>query len=330
MRYVRLTGTDLDVSTVALGCGNFGGIGSVPELFGRGEDEAAAFALMDAAREQGITLFDTANTYGGGRSEEWIGRWLASRGTRDGVVLSTKVGNRVGPDAEGLSAHHIRTQVEASLRRLGTDRIDLYLAHAPDPQVPIEETLAAFDELASAGKIRYSGLSNYTGTEVSDAVAAADRTGVARPVNLQSGYSLLEPAAEALATVTREGLSFTAYSPLAGGWLAGRYRASGEPYPTDSRMALRPDPYEHLVNDATFTALDALRQQAANRGVALPTLALAWVLSDPAVNVVVIGPRRPDQLAPPLAALDLPLSPAERMALTQIMPPGPADPAQPA
>ena len=106
MRYVRLAGTDLDVSTVALGCGNFGGIGSVPELFGLGEDEAAAFALMDAAREHGITLFDTANTYGGGRSEEWIGRWLASRGTRDSVVLSTKVRNRVGPGshAEGLSS----------------------------------------------------------------------------------------------------------------------------------------------------------------------------------------------------------------------------------
>jgi aryl-alcohol dehydrogenase-like predicted oxidoreductase len=105
MRYVRLAGTDLDVSTVALGCGNFGGIGWVPELFGRGEDEAAAFALMDAAREHGITLFDTANTYGWGRSEEWIGRWLASRSARHGVVLSTKVRNRVGPgpDAEGLS-----------------------------------------------------------------------------------------------------------------------------------------------------------------------------------------------------------------------------------
>ena len=333
MRYVRLAGTDLDVSTVALGCGNFGGIGSVPELFGLGEDEAAAFALMDAAREHGITLFDTANTYGGGRSEEWIGRWLASRGTRDSVVLSTKVGNRVGPGprAEGLSAHHIRTQVEASLRRLGTDRIDLYLAHAPDPQVPIEETLGAFDELASAGKIRYSGLSNYTGAQVTDAVAAADRTGVARPVNLQSGYSLLEPAAEALAAVTREGLSFAAYSPLAGGWLAGRYRASGEPYPRDSRMALRPDPYEHLVNDATFAALDALRQQAIDRGVALPALALAWVLSDPAVDVVVVGPRRPDQLVQALAALDLPLSPAERTDLTRIMlPPGLAEPARPA
>src|SRR5216110_3208084 len=140
MRYVRLAGTDLDVSTVALGCGNFGGIGSVPELFGLGEDEAAAFALMDAAREHGITLFDTANAYAGGRSEQWIGRWLASRSAREEVVLTTKVRNRVGADPgdEGLSARHIREQVEASLRRLRTDVIDLYLAHEPDPAVPIE------------------------------------------------------------------------------------------------------------------------------------------------------------------------------------------------
>src|SRR5262245_37652683 len=131
MRYVRLGDTDLDVSVLALGCGNFGGIGSAPELFGRGEDEATAFALMDTARDNGITLFDTANSYGGGRSEEWIGRWLASRGARDEIVLTTKVRSRVGPDPqdEGLSAGHIRRQIDASLRRLGTDRVDLYLAH---------------------------------------------------------------------------------------------------------------------------------------------------------------------------------------------------------
>src|SRR5690242_9498642 len=128
MRYVRLGAGGPDVSVIALGCGNFGGIGSAPELFGRGDGDAAAFAVMDSAREQGITLFDTANSYGGGRSEEWIGRWLASRGARDEVVLTTKVRNRVGPGPadEGLSARHIRTQIEASLRRLGTDRVDLY------------------------------------------------------------------------------------------------------------------------------------------------------------------------------------------------------------
>jgi aryl-alcohol dehydrogenase-like predicted oxidoreductase len=165
MRYRRLGDTSPQVSVLALGCGNFGGIGSLPELFGRGDDRDTAFTLMGAAREHGITLLDTANAYGGGTSEEWVGHWLASRRARDDVVLTTKVRNRVGsnPADEGLSARHIREQVDANLRRLGTDRVDLYLAHPPDPQVPIEETLSAFDELAPAGKVRHTGLSNYTG-----------------------------------------------------------------------------------------------------------------------------------------------------------------------
>src|SRR6266542_691886 len=133
MRYVLLGRTTLEVSVLALGCGNFGGVGSAPELFGLGDDEASAVALMDAARENGITLFDTANSYGGGRSEEWVGRWLRSRGARDEVVLTTKVRSPVGPGPgeEGLSARHIREQIEASLRRLGTAHVDLYLANAP-------------------------------------------------------------------------------------------------------------------------------------------------------------------------------------------------------
>src|SRR6187551_4116604 len=156
MRYARLGRSDLEVSVLGLGCGNFGGIGSTPELFERGDDERTAFALMDAARGAGITLFDTANSYGGGRSEEWVGRWLASRpGARDEIVLTTKVRNRVGTDPrdEGLSRQHIRSQIDASLRRLHTDRVDLYLAHEPDPDVPLAETVATFDELIRVGKI---------------------------------------------------------------------------------------------------------------------------------------------------------------------------------
>src|SRR5436190_17393553 len=166
MRYTRLG--DLEVSVVALGCGNFGGVGSAPELFGLGENEQQAAALLDAAHEQGITLLDSANCYGGGGSEGWLGRWLGSRGVGDDVVLTTKVGNAVGPSAadRGLSAGHVRAQIEASLRRLRTDRVDLYLTHAPDSDTPIEETLAVFDELVQAGKIRCYGLSNVDGAQV--------------------------------------------------------------------------------------------------------------------------------------------------------------------
>src|SRR6266540_3368438 len=263
MRYVLLGRTTLEVSVLALGCGNFGGVGSAPELFGLGDDEASAVALMDAARENGITLFDTANSYGGGRSEEWVGRWLRSRGARDEVVLTTKVRSPVGPGPgeEGLSARHIREQIEASLRRLGTDHVDLYLAHAPDPLVPIEETLAAFDDLVRAGKVRYTGLSNFTGQELAAAAEAAARAGTTGPVNLQSGYSLLErdAANDAFDVCRRYGIGFTAYSPLAGGWLSGRYRA-GQPYHSQARigMVVRPDRFRDPGGHDTRSSLGSM------------------------------------------------------------------------
>jgi aryl-alcohol dehydrogenase-like predicted oxidoreductase len=320
MRYVRLGRTDLEVSVVALGCGNFGGIGSAPELFGHGEDERAAFVLMDAARDQGITLFDTANSYGGGRSEATVGRWLASRGARDEVVLTTKVRNRVGPAPgdEGLSARHIREQIEASLRRLSTDRVDLYLAHEPDPLVPISETMAAFDELVRAGKVRHAGLSNYGGEQVLAAVDAATARGLALPANLQNSYSLLDRrAAGAFGACAANGIAFTAYSPLAGGWLTGKYRA-GQPYPEGSRMTLRPDPYREFERPATFEALAKLERAAGERGVSLAVLGLAWVLTDAGVTAVIVGPRRPEQFAPAIQALDVDLDQDERAALAGI------------
>ncbi|HZD69066.1 MAG TPA: aldo/keto reductase [Actinomycetes bacterium] len=320
MRYLRLGRTDLEVSAIALGCGNFGGIGSVPELIGQGEDERAAFALMDAAREHGITLFDTANSYGWGRSEATVGRWLASRRARDEIVLTTKVRNRVGPGPgdEGLSARHIREQIEASLRRLGTDHVDLYLAHEPDPSVPIDETMAAFDGLIRTGKVRHAGLSNYDAGQVRAAVEAAGAAGLAAPANLQNGYSLLDRrAAGTFGVCAEHGIAFTAYSPLAGGWLTGKYRA-GRSYPAGSRMTLRPHPYRELEQPATFAALEELDRAAADRGASLPALALAWVLTDPGVAAAIVGPRRPQQLAPAAEALEIRLDPDEREALTAI------------
>lgn len=293
---------DLDVSVLGLGCGNFGGVGSAPELFGQGETEPEAHALLDAAREQGITLLDTANSYGGGRSEEWLGRWLNSRKARDEMVITTKVGNAVGPGPadRGLSAAHIRAQVEASLRRLRTDRIDLYLIHAPDPETPLEETLTAFEDLVRAGKIRHFGLSNVDAETV---VRAAPH----RPANVQIGHSVLEPAdASTLKACAGNDIGVTAYSPLAGGWLARDYRP-GQPYPPGSRMTLRPEPYRDIEDRARAGTIDALRAEAGKRGVPLPVLAMAWVLADPMIAGVIIGPRRPDQLAPAIAALEHPV-----------------------
>jgi aryl-alcohol dehydrogenase-like predicted oxidoreductase len=239
------------------------------------------------------------------------------------VLLTTKVGSPVGPRPQdaGLSAGHLRQQVDASLTRLNTDRIDLYLAHGPDPATPIEETITAFGELIRRGKIRYAGLSNFSGTEVAAAVAAADALGEPRPVNLQSGYNLLDRvAAEDVFEVCADaGMGFTAYSPLAGGWLTGKYRA-GRPFPAGSRMTLRPDWYGHLANDETYRVLERLEDSAERRGLSLPTVALAWAITDPAVTSLIIGPRSPEQLDRMVAALDLRLTGpdrAELVALTQ-------------
>jgi aryl-alcohol dehydrogenase-like predicted oxidoreductase len=311
MRYVRLG--ELEVSVVALGCGNFGGVGSLPALFGQGESEEQAVELLDAAYDAGITLLDTANTYGGGRSEEWLGRWLERRGVRDELVITTKVGNATGPGPtdRGLSAEHIRTQIDESLRRLRTDRVDLYLTHAPDPDTPIEETVAAFDELVRTGKIRQYGLSNVD----TAGLTAAVEVGPSALVNLQTGHSILQPAdPDTLKACTANGIGVTAYSPLAGGWLARDYQP-GEPYPAGSRMALRPEPYGEIERQAAAGVIDNLRAEAASRGLTLPVLALAWVLSDPAITSAIVGPRSPEHLAPALAALDHPLDPAERAAI---------------
>jgi aryl-alcohol dehydrogenase-like predicted oxidoreductase len=321
MRHVRLAGTNLDVPVLVLGCGNFNGIGSAPELFGRGEDEAAAFAVMDRALELGVTMFDTADSYGGGSSERWIGRWMDDRGVRDDLIVTTKVGNPVGdrPVDSGLSRRHILHQAEESLRRLRTDRIDLYLTHAPDPSTSVEETVGAFGELVRAGKILHYGLSNFGGDAVEEAVAAADRLGVDRPVNVQDSYSLLDRAGAAgvLEVCARHDIGFTAYSPLAGGWLTGKYRA-GRPFPEGSRMTLRPGAYAHLTAESTFAALEGLERHAAERGLSLPAMALAWALTDPAVTGLVLGPRSPEQLTLMSAALDVALTPSDRAEIARI------------
>jgi 1-deoxyxylulose-5-phosphate synthase len=322
MRYARLGRSDLEVSVLGLGCGNFGGIGSTPELFERGDDEPTAFALMDAARQAGITLFDTANSYGGGRSEEWVGRWLASRpGARDEIVLTTKVRNRVGADPgdEGLSRQHIRSQIDASLRRLQTDRVDLYLAHEPDPDVPIAESVATFDDLIRAGKIRHYGLSNFSGAQLQAALAVAAAGRYAEAVNLQSSFSLLEraAAADAFAICGRHGVAFSAFSPLAGGWLTGKYRA-GLPYPAGSRMTLRPEPYASFTSGSTYQMVDELARMALARGLSLPTMALAWVINDPGVTAAIIGPRTPGQMAAACDAIDVTMDPGEHAALADV------------
>ena len=308
-----LGGTGVEVSRIVLGCGNFGGIGSAPELFGQGESRDEAFALMDAAWAAGVTVFDTAASYGGGRSERWVGEWRSERGAP--VTLSTKVFWSVtgDPSDRGLSRDRILRELDGSLARLQAERVDMYLTHEPDEDTPIAETLGALDEVVRAGKAGAIGASNLDGAALEHALETSDRLGLTRFGWAQNEYSLLRRGVEAdvLPVCEREGLGFTPFSPLAGGWLTGKYRR-GEAYPSGSRMTLRPDPYDDLVSDATFDGLAAFAAEAETRGVEPATLAVAWVLGNPQVTGVVVGPRNPEQLAVALAAAELELTQQER------------------
>ena len=295
---------------LALGCGNFGGIGSAPAFFGKGSNEEEAWAIMDAAWAAGIRWFDTADAYGGGRSESYIGRWRADR-RPEGLLVTTKVFNPVtgDPADRGLAPDRIRRNVEGSLERLGVERIDLYLAHDPDPDTPLAETVGAFEELRRRGHDRRLGAQQLR--------RGRDRGG-ARP-RPAGGRPELVLAARPRATRRRCCRSApstgsptcrTARSPAAGS--PGKY-ARGAGFPEGSRMTMRPEPYEHLVADRVFDGLDRARRRGrgARRldGRARVRLGALASRTSPAA---VCGPSRPEHLEPVLAALDVPLSPDER------------------
>jgi aryl-alcohol dehydrogenase-like predicted oxidoreductase len=290
---------------IALGCGNFGGIGSAPAFFGQGTSEPDAIAIMDRAWENDIHWFDTADGYGGGRSETFIGRWREAR-KPDGLVLTTKVfHSTVGnPDDVGLAPSRIRRQIEGSLARLGVERIDLYLAHEPDPRTPLPDTIACFETLVAEGLIGAWGLSNYEHAGIAEAL----RHG--KPVVVQNSFSLLDREDEdtVLPLCEANAISYVPYGPLAGGWLTGKYKR-GESFPAGSRMTMRPEPYERLLEDRVFDGLDRLREEAGSRGVDMTTLAFAWVLAR--ADGAVCGPNRAEHLDPVLAARELALSPAD-------------------
>jgi aryl-alcohol dehydrogenase-like predicted oxidoreductase len=304
------------VSRIILGCGNFGGVGSAPAFFGQGIPRDEAFRIMDAAWELGITAFDTADAYGGGRSETWIGEWLAAKGpaVRDAITIQTKTFNPIAEgDDRGLAPSRILRQIDTSLARLGVERVGIYLAHAFDPDVSQEETLRAFDELIEKGKVGAAGVSNFTGEQLAEAVELSELEGLARYELVQNSFSLLDRAdGETVFPVCREhGLGYEAFGPLAGGWLAGKYRR-GEDYPPGSRMTQRPESYLQYATDAVFDGLEALEREALARGVSMPGLAIAWLLIVPEVTAIVIGPTRAHHLDPVREALALDLTPDDR------------------
>ncbi len=268
---------------------------------------------MDGAFDAGINFFDTANAYGGGRSETWIGRWLKTKGSaaRQQLLLSSKVFNPVGPgpNDRGLSRRHIIQQVDQSLSRLQTDRLDMYLIHEPDPETPLEETVRALDDVVRSGKVLYVGASNIEAWRLARGLSIGEKNHLSRFEWVQNSFSLLDRTAERemFPLCADAGTGFTAFSPLAGGWLTGKYRAAGA-YPAGSRMTLRPEPYRELEREAVFRGLATLGEEARTRGVEMGALAMAWVLHHPRVDAAIIGPRTIAHLESALASTTIRLS----------------------
>lgn len=313
MRYVQLGSSGLTVSVVGLGGNNFG----------RRLAQDEADRIVGVAIENGITLFDTADMYGpDGRSEEQLG--AAMRGRRDEMVVATKFGmdvhGMVGPDwMPRGSREYIVRAVEGSLRRLGTDRIDLFQYHEPDGVTPVAETLAAMSDLVDAGKVRYIGTSNMAAWQLVDAAWTAREIGAARFVTTQTAYHLLDRRAErevAPACVSA-GMSILPYYPLANGLLSGKYRR-GERPPEGSRLSWR----EGWLTDAAMDRVEALRDFAQERGRTLLEVAIGGLAAQPAVGSVIAGAMRPEQVAANAAAGDWDPTPGDLAVLDAIVAPG--------
>ncbi len=300
--------TDLQVAPICLGA----------NVFGWTVDEAASPAVLDAYVESGGNFIDTANVYSGGQSETIIGRWMKARGNRSKLVVVTKVGMKAGPGPEdqGLSRLHINNSIEASLSRLQTDYIDLYLAHRDDPDTPLDETLEAFTRLVEQGKVRYIGASNYAADRLAAALQTSDRQGYARYICLQPRYNLVTRAdyeGDLEALCVREGLGVITYSSLASGFLSGKYRR-GEQLPQSARATNVQNRY---MDDHGFALLDALVRVAKARGATNTEVALAWILARPSVTAPIASGSSPEQVRELMRAADLHLTPEEIAALDE-------------
>jgi aryl-alcohol dehydrogenase-like predicted oxidoreductase len=323
--YRRLGRSGCVVSTYALGT----------MTFGVETDEAASHEQLDRFVSAGGTLVDTADVYGGGASEEIIGRWLRSRGPEDTgpVVLATKGRFATGsdPNAAGLSRRHLGRALDDSLRRLGVESVDLYQTHAWDPLTPVEETMRFLDDAVRAGKCRYVGLSNYTGWQIQKMVDTADVGRWARPVTLQPQYNLLAREAEweIVPACLAEGLGLLPWSPLGGGWLTGKYTRDARP---SGATRLGEDPgrgveaYDRRARrERTWAVVEAVQDVAEARGDSMAAVALAWLHDRPGVTSVILGARTVDQLAENIGAVGLHLTHEETELLDAASDPAPAD-----
>jgi aryl-alcohol dehydrogenase-like predicted oxidoreductase len=306
----QLGDSDLRVSEICLGTWTTFG-GSLPD------DDAVA--LVDAAFDAGINFFDTANVYSQGRSEEVLGRALADR-PRDSFVVATKLWAEMPNGDRGLSREQIHKQIDASLARLQLDRVDLYQAHSFDEDVPLEETLEAFTEIVNAGKVRFIGVSNWTGEQIQRAVDICREHGLAKPVSSQPEYSLLcrEPEQDVIPTSRENGISQIVYSPLAQGVLSGKYRADEE-FGEGTRASARSEFMSEYLTRDVLERVEGLRPIADGLGLTMVQLALAWILREANVASAIVGASRPEQLRDNAAASGVELDEATLQAIDTVL-----------
>jgi aryl-alcohol dehydrogenase-like predicted oxidoreductase len=320
MQYTKFGSTGLTVSRLCLGT----------MTFGLQTDETTSRAILDTAAESGINFLDTADVYplGGGfdlgtvgRTEEIIGRWL--EGKRSRFIVATKAYGRMGPLEwdEGSSRKHLLEAIDASLKRLRTDYVDLYQLHADDPKTPFDETLATLDTLVRAGKVRYIGCSNFLAYRLARALGRSDVLRVTRLSSVQPRYSLLfrEIERELLPLCAEEGVAVIPYNPLAGGLLTGKHKPGGPTQGTRFTLGTAAELYQKRYwHDREFATISSFVEIAREAGLAPATLAVAWVLANPVITAPIVGASRPEQLAASIAALDAKLSPALKQRLDEL------------
>lgn len=309
MEYRQLGGSGTKVSVVGLG-GN---------TFGRYCDAAQTAAVIHRALDLGVNHVDTADLYSKGVSEEYVGKALAGR--RPEVVLATKVGYPLGdgPNEVGLSYRRVISHCEASLRRLGTDYVDLYYLHRPDPKTPLAETLRAFDDLVRAGKVRYVGISNHPAWQICEALWICDRRGYQPPIVTQDQYSLLDRSLEPekIPFCRAHDVGIIPYSPLAGGLLTGKYRRGAEIQP-GVRGHNNPN-FQKQLTDRNFALVDRLAAFARDRGHDVGELAIAWLVANPLVSSVIAGATKPEQVEANVAAAEWKLTPEDLRAIDETL-----------
>jgi aryl-alcohol dehydrogenase-like predicted oxidoreductase len=315
MEYRKLGGAGVKVSNLCLGAMTFGEPDKGSMMHGIAADEETAHKLMDRAFAAGVNFLDTADVYGNdGLSENVVGRWLSASGKRNSMVVATKFrfGMGTGPNDRGGSRYHIVQAVEASLRRLQTDRIDLYQIHAQDPDVPEEETLRALDDLVAAGKVLYFGCSNYAAYRLADSLWLSRTNSWERFVTLQALYSLVDRSLERehIPLCRKFDVGVLCYSPLAGGFLSGKIRRD-QPPPPGSRLDKYRERLETLGNERGWRILDAVAAVAADVRATVSQVSLAWLLHKPQVSSVIFGARSLEQLDDNLGAAKLKLSPEQ-------------------